>query len=159
MIKYKCFFVDIGSADGQYTVLVVPSVCCPVKSIVQVCSQSDIYWISPFVNPRNIWQLDFNPGLTMPPRPPGSPLWPEMLNILLECSEVTVWPGVTCVLSGVNIIWYLQGDAVMVSMDDSDASTREGRTMHDKMFLHKWEPFQTLSPLTLITRTIMVRNN
>ena len=47
----------------------------------------------------------------------------------------------------------------MVSMDDSDASTREGRTMHDKMFLHKWEPFQTLSPLTLITWTIMVRNH
>ena len=45
------------------------------------------------------------------------------------------------------------------SMDDSDAGTRDRRTMHDKMFLHKWEPFQTLSPLTLITWTIMVRNH
>ena len=157
---YKCFFVNIGSADGHYsTLLIVPSVCDQSRQLFRCAAnltftESLLLWIQ---ETFDSWTSIL--ASQCPPRPPGSPLWPEMLNILLECSEVTVWPGVTCVLSGVNIIWYLQGGAVMVSMDDSDASTRDGRTMHDKMFLHKWEPFQTLSPLTLITWTIMVRNH
>ena len=91
------------------------------------------------------------PGLTMPYVAVTTDQWPEQRNA--QYFAAVTCPGGggrPCVLSEVSI-WYLRPPDAgeRVSMDDradSNTSMRDTRTMHDKMFLHKWNPLQTWRP-------------